>query len=148
LAAFVSKVELDDLVKGRIRQTRIKLLKTPDELDAAIFLTAQETRAKPHALAAENPKVGDVIWLVASLQGQPATICHRATVVNVWDHKFKCKFDNGDLVTRGASGAPYVNAAGEVVGLHTGSYKDPGNVAGAAIPVENLRQAIDAALQK
>lgn len=37
---------------------------------------------------------------------------------------------------------PYLNAKGEVVGLHSGSFKDPGNVAGDVFSAEGILKAL------
>ena len=147
MSEFVQRAMLRDLAKGGSQSTKVSALAIPEGIDAAVFRTTLRTRAKPCKLAKQNPKKGDTIWLVASLEGQPKNqILHRGTVVDVWDDRIKCKFDDGNLVMRGASGAPYIKGDGEVVGLHTGSFKDPGNVAGAVLPVEIIRKAIESAI--
>lgn len=145
LPDFVKAATLHDLVKGGNYTTKITPLALPDTIDAAVFRTTLGDKAKPYPLAKENPKKGDTIWLVASLESQNQ-ILHRGFVVEVWEQEIKCKFDNGNLVTRGASGAPYLNANGEVVGLHRGSLKVPGQITGIAIPVEIIRKTIETAL--
>jgi len=146
MAGFANRVTLRDLVRGMSCTTKIDSLATMGTIDIAAFRIAPGTKVKAHPFAKENPQKGDVIWLVASLDGQPKKeILHRGTVVEVGPDQIRCKFDNGNLVTRGASGAPYINAMGEVVGVHTGSFKDPGNVAGAALAVEAIMSAISAA---
>lgn len=120
----------------------------PDGIDAVVFRTVSATKAKPRKLAKENPKKGDAVWLVASLDDRPKDqIVHRGSLVEVWENLIKCKFDDGNLVMRGASGAPYINDAGDVVGLHTGSFKEPGNVAGCILPVEAIRKAVESAMK-
>jgi hypothetical protein len=149
MASFTKKATLHDIVRGGSKTTRIDALALPDTLDVAAFRTALGQKANPHPLAVMNPKVGDTIWLVAELEGQPKKeILHRGSVAAVWADQIKCQFDNGDLVTRGASGAPYLNASGDVVGLHTGTFNDPGSTAGAMLPVETIKRAINGVLGK
>jgi hypothetical protein len=149
MAEFIRKATLRDLVKDISQTTKATPLAIPEDIDAAVFRTALGAKAKPHPLAKENPKTDDVIWLVAALEGQDKNkILHRGTVVEATEAVIKCKFDDGNLVTHGASGAPYLNASGEVVGLHTGSFKNPGNVAGAVLLVETIAKAIQVALGK
>jgi hypothetical protein len=150
MRSFVKKVTIHDFVKGKKVSGKVDPLHIPSSgPDLAVFRTTLGAKVAPRPLAENNPKQGDQIWLVASLQGQPDDqILHRGVVTDVSPNKLKCKFDNGNLITRGASGAPYINAKGEVVGLHTGSYKEPGNMAGAVLPVETIRAAIQAALME
>jgi hypothetical protein len=143
MAGFSKRVTLHDFASRKDITAKINSIALPDSVDVAAFRTDLGTRVTAHPFAKENPKKGDIIWLVAALADQAdMQILHRGSVVEVWDDKIKCKFDNGNLVMRGASGAPYLNAHGEIVGLHTGSFKDPGHVAGALIPVETIINAI------
>jgi hypothetical protein len=95
----------------------------------------------PAVFATKNPEPNEVIWLVASLS-QERGLLHRGKVLDIRVTQFGCKFDNGNIVLRGASGAPYINAKGEVVGLHLSSTKEPGNNAGYALSVETIKQAL------
>ena len=148
MAGFSKRATLHDLVKGKSHTMKIDSLALSGTIDVAAFRTTPGGKVKAHPFANENPKEGDTLWLVASLEGQPEKrILHRGSVVAVWADKIKCKFDDGKLVMRGSSGAPYVNAQGEVVGLHTGSYKDPGNISGSLVPVETITRTIKSALE-
>ena len=147
MPTFARRAAFDDLLKGGRTSSSVEGLRIPDSLDVAAFRTAFKGKVAPRALAAANPKKGEVIWLVARLGGQPEKkILHRGVVAEVWADLMKCTYDDADLLTRGASGAPYVNARGEVVGLHTGSFKNPGKAEGSLVPVESLRRALTPAL--
>lgn len=146
MPTFAKRAGFEDLLKGGRQSSSVEGLRIEDGLDLAAFRTAFKAKVAPRRLAAANPVKGEVIWLVARLGGQPAEkLLHRGVVTEVWPDQLKCAFDTTDLATRGASGAPYVNARGDVVGLHTGSFKNPGKAEGALVPVESLRRALEAA---
>ena len=54
------------------------------------------------------------------------------------------QFDNSDTVTSGASGAPVLNNAGEVVGIFSTSLTEAGNVRGYIIPASLIAKTIPA----
>jgi len=113
MSTFAKRASLRDLVKGRQHSTKVTALPVLGDLDVAAFRTTLKSKMNPRPFASSNPKEGDPIWLVASLREQPRdAILHRGIVMNVWANELKCKFDNGNLIMRGASGAPDVNAYG------------------------------------
>lgn len=71
--------------------------------------------------ANETPKVGETVWLVTAVfGGAPASdSAHEAAVVEVAeDGTMRYEFRNSELKLDGADGAPLVNLAGKVVGMH------------------------------
>jgi len=156
LAKFVRKVGLADFVSGKpiagVKADSMPVASTDDAahpVDVAAFRLSSGARFAPAVLAARNPETNEVIWLVASLQGdQGEELLHRGKVAEASKARFRCEFDNGNVNLRGASGAPYINAKGEVVGLHTGSFKELGSVAGSALSVEVIRWALGEAVKE
>ena len=151
LRGFVKKVSLADFLGNRpVDGGDCRYLpvtggegdqKTPD---VVAFRLSAVGKFNPAVLATKNPEVDEPIWLVASVQGEEGkTLLHRGVVAEVHGAWLRCKFDNGNLVLRGASGGPYLNAKGEVVGLHSGSFKDPGNVAGSVFSAEGILKALN-----
>lgn len=142
---FARKVSFDDLAGPKHFSAPAEFapgLETKD-IDLAAYRFGAKPGVAAHKFAAKNPEKGEAIWLVARLSGLPKDeLLHRGVVDAVWPDKLRCKFDNGNLVLRGASGGPYINVQGEIVGLHTSSWKDPGQVAGAVLPVESIRAAL------
>jgi S1-C subfamily serine protease len=82
-------------------------------------------------LAETVPALGSQVWLVAKQHSGASAdqIMHSGKVVNVHT-RLIFQFDDDKLITRGASGAPVVNAEGEVVGVYTGDRIGLANVQG------------------
>jgi V8-like Glu-specific endopeptidase len=53
---------------------------------------------------------------------------HSARVSEVDPKYIEAIFDNDHIVTAGASGAPVLNAAGEVIGVYSGHFNADGHV--------------------
>jgi hypothetical protein len=111
--------------------------------DLAIYRlpdTAAQAQAVP--LATQAPAVGDIVWLIARLRGSPADqLGHRGQVTDVtpW---LMVQFDNNNIITSGAAGAPVLNATGEVVGIFSSSLTGGGQVRGYVIPAALIAQTI------
>ena len=111
--------------------------------DIAIFQVT-DGPDKPLLIADKPPAVGDPVWIVAHVRGgvPEGEIMHRA-VVSVVDPNFICAiFDNDHIVTAGASGAPVLNAAGEVVGVYSGHFNKDGHVGANIISAQRVAQDI------
>lgn len=95
-------------------------------------------------LAATAPKVGDSVWLLAQVPegALPNQLLHHAVVRSSTDKALQYAFDNAGLNLQGTSGAPIVNAAGEVVGTSLGS----GTLLGKLIGVGNSLASVRALL--
>jgi hypothetical protein len=88
-------------------------------------------------LAAELPKVGDMVWVLAHVQGgvPEGQILHSAKVVFSKDGDWlTAQFDNDHIITSGASGAPVLDATGKVVGVYSGHSTKNGHVIAYIIP--------------
>ncbi|MEI7688462.1 MAG: trypsin-like peptidase domain-containing protein, partial [Planctomycetota bacterium] len=113
--------------------------------DVMAFWATKDALLSPARLAAETPKRNDLVWLAYSAENDPNQRTYRAKVSDVNAKSITYTFDSA-LRLPGTSGAPLLNAAGEVVGIHLGG-RTTGNVTtGIANPVSAFRTAlIDAA---
>lgn len=104
----------------------------------------------PLSLAAANPKVGDPVWLAAELVGGPGveTRAHVGKVVEVNASWLFYEFTAAQVELRATSGAPILNALGEVVGINLGGGAKDGVSFGAAGPVSAIRANLEAARNK
>lgn len=78
-----------------------------------------------------NP--GDRVWLVSEVIGSQSLV-HSATVEGIQDGWLIYRFDQ-PLELRATSGAPVVDALGEVVAINAGGGDDNGKTFGAGTPV-------------
>jgi hypothetical protein len=87
------------------------------------------------ALADTVPAVGTPVWVIARVRGGvPEGQILQSGVVKWNDKWLIIQFDNDNIITAGASGAPVLNAAGEVVGVYSGHSKEKGHMLGFIIP--------------
>ncbi|HEY8025916.1 MAG TPA: hypothetical protein VIF60_15225 [Burkholderiaceae bacterium] len=115
---------------------------------AAFVFDSGKTDGQPvHLkLARQAPKVGDQIWLLAQVAGgAPDTqLLHRATVRQAKDDGLIYQYDNAALELRATSGAPLINADGDVVGVNLGGGNHNGLV-GVGDSLTSLRSALASA---
>ncbi len=112
-------------------------------------------KAKVHvlSLAAEAPKKGDPLWLVALVaEGPREQRLHPATMEGLTDQGgYTYWFDDPKLTKRsmrGTSGAPVINAQGRLVAIHSGSGEQDGKLFGGGNPVERFKPYLEAAAKK
>ena len=112
---------------------------------------AGEAHATPLKLADRPPAPGDPVWLVAQTFDPKAVIAadssgsvlHRGRVLDTWGF-LAFAYDDRVLNLRETSGAPVVNARGEVVGVNVGYNTQPnGALTGVADDLDALRSAVD-----
>lgn len=110
-------------------------------LPASFDRISSGTQVPFHALtlAAADPKLGDPVWLAASVIGSDARL-HAAKVVEVKPTFLFIEYAGAPLDLTATSGAPIVNARGEVVGINLGGGLDNGKTIGAAGPVSSIRK--------
>jgi hypothetical protein len=98
----------------------------------------------PGALAAEDPKKGDPIWLVSPLaNAAEAGFIHAGTIAEINDNFIFYDVANRDLDLAGTSGAPLVDASGNVVGMQVGVIRfEDGALAGSAVPLAALKARV------
>lgn len=103
---------------------------------AMLPLAAMPKRAL--TLSASEPKPGDTVWLVASVQpangrqGHQAFL-HKALVTQADRTMIRFLYDNSSLQLRATSGAPIINSAGEVVGINYGGGQSSSGMVGLAV---------------
>jgi hypothetical protein len=91
--------------------------------DIAVF--ALETAVPALTLATAEPKVGDLVWLVAQARSgaAPIQLLHKARVVEVSSDQLVYAYENKSIGLGGSSGAPVVNEFGQVVAVNFGGGK-------------------------
>jgi hypothetical protein len=121
---------------------------TRDGLRDIALLTLQgKATVKPLKLAAEQPKVGDPVWLVAQLvSGAPKEkLLFKARVARVQDLALNYVVDdpNGTFELRATSGAPVVNERGEVVAVNIAGSRVADGFNAAGISINVARTALE-----
>lgn len=102
----------------------------------------------PSQLAAEQPAVGDLIWLAAPIADKADAKLHAAKVVELADGVVYYEFADKTLNLAGTNGAPLLDAAGKVVGLALGGGTLPdGALIGSGNPLASVKARIDQALK-
>lgn len=111
-------------------------------LDVAAFPT---DAAPALRLASRQPVVGDPVWLVAQTIGEPRSpgLLHRGVVAEVTDSYIYFLYDQPISITA-TSGAPIVNASGEVVGVNFGGGEMAGRYFGLGTGLGAVRRALEA----
>ncbi len=103
-------------------------------------------KLKPLPIASSAPTVGDPVWLATAVYGgAPASqYTHRANVTGVSETGgVDYAFENAELSLQAAVGAPLLNSAGEVVGVHLSGQADGTAVVGRGISADRLREALE-----
>lgn len=109
--------------------------------DVAAFRAPKAFSSRTLSLAEKGAAEGETVWLVARvIKGNSVgKRFHRARIVKADAHELAYRFDDQTLEIRATSGAPVVNAAGEVIGLNLGSHLDGKTLLGIGNPVESIR---------
>jgi hypothetical protein len=116
--------------------------------DLSLFYAPESLASRALDLAASGPAVNDDVWLLARLVdgALPSDLLHRARVVSSDDKMLVYEFDSPSLQLRATSGAPVVNARGQIVGLNLGARADQGKLVAFGNPVSSVERQIDRAL--
>lgn len=114
--------------------------------DIAIFKVRDLGALKPALLAKTVPEVGENIWLAFADKNKNNKRLFPAVVVEKEVERFIFKFDSNSKVPKGSSGAPLLNAMGEVVAISVGGGKYRGFEFGHGNHVDNICRHLDQAL--
>ncbi|MCH9688453.1 MAG: serine protease [Deltaproteobacteria bacterium] len=108
------------------------------DADIAAFPLLAPTRVHALPLASAMPTNGDPVWLVAEVMGAaPSTLRHRATIQEVAPTHLVYVFDDA-IELRATSGAPVINAAGQVVAINLGGGDEGGKTFGIGNPAPSI----------
>jgi len=155
--AFVRSIRITAFFSGSARNYHVAGLLVPASGlqthssepfdDLAVYLIKDNLPQGQAAVLADRvPALGAQVWVVATVRGgvPHGQIMQSGRVTsNIRGPKWlNFQFDNDRIVTAGASGAPLVNAAGEVIGVYSGHCLVQGHVIGFAIPAPLIATAI------
>ena len=157
LPAIISEVDLYDVFATNWMTTRLgqasNMVVLPDsrlheeepksDNDIAAFRVTDVGTLKPARLAKQVPGVGENIWLVFIDNKIKRGSLYPAVVVDKSDDRFIFKFDLDVKVPKGSSGAPLINAAGEVVAINVGGGCYMGYEFGHGNHVNNICRHLD-----
>ncbi|MGH8493293.1 MAG: trypsin-like peptidase domain-containing protein [Moraxellaceae bacterium] len=97
-------------------------------------------------LARISPKTGDTIYLVAQLLGDARSgLMHKGTVTGNNAGLLEFSYEGGGISLNATSGAPIINEAGEVVGIHVGARGGLGKMTGLAVNLNQITSALSSA---
>jgi hypothetical protein len=97
---------------------------------------------KPLVLAAAAPKKDDPAWIFVRLVDRDRPTLYPVTVIEVTPGFIQYKFEDKSLNLRAATGAPVLNAAGEVISMHLGFGSQISSLIGISCPVTGIRARI------
>lgn len=117
---------------------------TSPTYDLAIFRSTRAMTDEAAVLAGSPPRKGEAVWLIAAKQSKtaPATVTHTGAVVAVGDW-IVCQFQNPQIVTNDVSGAPVINARGQIVGIYSTFADQDGDKFAYIIPAALVRKYLN-----
>jgi hypothetical protein len=148
--AFVLGIQLDELF-GHPTQYEVKGCFVPSAgnlddpfFELAVFKTSGVKADSAPVLADVLPAEGDPVWVIAHVRGgvPEGELIHRAHAIKSAGPWFWCEFDNPNIITNGASGAPVLNAEGQVVGIYRGHEENAGHKFAMIIPSTLIIEAL------
>ena len=112
--------------------------------DIAAFRVPAQTSLNAAPLAAEEPQVGDPVWLAGHMPDRTRT--RRAVCVDRTPNSFVFRYEEAKAMPPHSSGAPILDRVGHVVGINTGLGKFAGHDMGHANPLSSIRAHLAEAL--
>jgi S1-C subfamily serine protease len=112
--------------------------------DLAAFKISGVADNQAPVLAVALPAIGDNVWVIAHVRGgvPEGMFIHHARVTEVGGQWLVCEFENPQIVTNGASGAPVINAGGQIVGIYRGHADENGRKYAFIIPSPLILKAL------
>lgn len=145
LKDHVEKVELLDLFDKEYIGTVTEVITNPNGhpimgTDIAAFKVNEEFTTSPRIMAKKNPEQGDAVWLIANIDQGKAIVdkVYRGKVSKVQSGLIYFEYNDPNLSLDATSGAPVINANGEVVGVNMGGELDDGVLVGVATACETF----------
>lgn len=120
--------------------------KTGMENDIAVF-ESDATIPTALKLAEISPAVGDRVWLYGRERGGNTLKLFPGTVLKSNRKELDFVFDQNDIRLPGTSGAPVLNASGEVVAINIGGNNRSEKLVGYGNPVSSIRNHLQKALK-
>ncbi len=116
--------------------------------DMAVYLnhdSSSQDQAVP--LADHLPATNAPVWVIAHVRGgvPESQVIQPGKVIEIKDGWIVFQFDNDKIITAGASGAPVLDASGEVIGVYSGHSNNNGHVFGWVIPATMIAKVIQQA---
>ncbi|XZE54356.1 hypothetical protein SH139x_000316 [Planctomycetaceae bacterium SH139] len=105
--------------------------------DVIAYQPSSVLNFRPFPLADSMPRAGETVWLVSEVIGSQS-LTHRATVRGIERGWLAYEFAEGTLELRATSGAPVLNAAGQVVAINAGGRQGNGVTIGMGSPVDRF----------
>jgi hypothetical protein len=151
------KGDVRDIASGKVISALPKPLLIADakrfstdvlSTDVAAFPIAEAGSMIPLSLASVRPKVGDAVWLVASIVGKEKAgeLQHAARVVMSDDDALVFEYEDPTLELRATSGAPVLSTKGEIVGVNLSSGKKETKLMGMAGAIPSVKKRIASAM--
>jgi hypothetical protein len=114
------------------------------ENDLASFGVRSRDPVPSLELAENSPRVGESVYVFVRLRSDDQPRFLLATVTQVAEKWLLYSFEENTADLAGTSGAPVLNEAGQVVGMHVGGNQANGHQTGAANPAARIRELLKA----
>jgi len=112
--------------------------------DVLVYIAGSGANVVPLPLAAAAPQTSERLWLAAAVVEGPVRneFLHGATVQGISpSNDLVYVFDDPETAMQATSGAPLLNSAGEVAGIHCGASLEDGVLTGFGCAVERWARA-------
>ena len=115
--------------------------------DIAAFVLDSNKSRPTLKLAKAEPKKGDRLWLYGRQRGADKLEFYPCKVVSSDSRELDYEFDSKNIKMAGTSGAPVLNADGEVVAINIGGSEQKGKLIGYGNPLLSIESHLEKALK-